>query len=257
MKIFIVNLYKDKQRREHILQQCHDLNLEAEVISAVDGRALTPDQIKSLTHPLYASGLTTGEIGCALSHHSIYKKMVTERIDYALVLEDDVGLTSSLPEVLKWYESTRSKSAEVILLSETNKYIRNPCDVINNHHKVVKVIDATFAHAYLLNLKAAEKLAEFLFPIWLEADRWTLLREYALINLKAVIPPVGVHAEISQISSIWVSEEEIRKRKEVENNRSRTVKLIKKHRPLSVKLRNTFWRLFVRKFLAIEQGRPQ
>lgn len=254
MKVYIINLERDVSRREHILKQCSDLSLPAEVINAVDGRALSQEQLDCLTHPLYSAGLTAGEIGCSLSHYHAYRKMVTEGIDCALILEDDVHLDAALPEILSWYEAQKHRRAEVVLLSETNKHVRRPCGSAGQHHKVVRVTDATFAHAYLINLRAAEKLAEFLFPIWLEADRWTLLREYGLIDLRAVVPPVGNQADISRASSIWVSQDELSGRPHAENNRSRIVRLIKKNRPLSVKLRNTFWRLFVRKFLSIEQG---
>lgn len=257
MKIFIVNLAKDALRRDAILQQCSRMGLEAEIISAVDGRLFSADEISALTHPRYAAGMTPGEIGCSLSHHSIYRKIVAENIDCALILEDDVALTASLPDVLAWYRGRQNRQPEVVLLSEADKYVRKPCDVINSCHQVVKVTEAVFTHAYILNKAAAEKLSAFLYPIWLEADRWTLLREYGLVNLKAVIPPVGLHSELSHTSTIWVGDEELIKRKKVETHRSATFKLIKKDRPFWIKLKNAYWRIFVRKFLPIENGRLQ
>ncbi|WP_336703154.1 glycosyltransferase family 25 protein [Pantoea dispersa] len=257
MKIFIVNLDKDVVRREHILQQCRNLNLDAEVVSATDGRLLTAEETAALTHPLYASGMTPGEIGCSLSHYYIYKKIADENIPCALILEDDVELTAALPEVLAWYEASPGRRPEVVLLSETNKHHRRRSGVISKSHSVVKVTEAVFTHSYIINHRAAVSLAEFLFPIWLEADRWTLLREYGVIQLKAVVPPVGLHSELSTTSTIWFSEEEVSRRREVEANRAGVIRLIKKHRPFMVKLRNTLWRIFVRKFLSIEQARAQ
>ncbi|WP_130835938.1 glycosyltransferase family 25 protein [[Erwinia] mediterraneensis] len=253
MKTFIVNLEKDISRRENILHQCRYLNIEAEIVPAIDGRILSPEALKELIHPVYSSGMTRGEIGCALSHYYIYKKMVSERIDTALILEDDVKLTENLPEVLSWYTNYRSDRPEVMLLSEVNKHIAKPCAEINKSLKVVKVTEAVFTHAYIINLAAAAKLAEFLFPVWLEADRWTFIREYGVVNIKAVVPPVGLHSELSEISTIWVSEDELAKRKHVEKKRSQMIKIIRKNRPLLVKIKNAHWRLFVRKFVKIEQ----
>lgn len=253
MKIFIINLEKDISRRESILRQCHDFNLMAEIIPAIDGRSLSSEQLDKLTHPIYASGMTKGEIGCALSHYYIYKKMVSENIDAALILEDDVKLSDTLPEILTWYNSHNNTRPEVILLSEADKYITSPYIEINSNLKVVKVTEAVFTHAYLINKAAAARLVEFLFPVWLEADRWTFIRECGVVDIKAVIPPAGLLSELSQTSTIWISEEELAKRKEVEKVRSRTVKMIRKNRPLSVKVKNAYWRIFIRKLVKIEQ----
>lgn len=51
MRVFIINLEKDSERRLSILQQCKDLNIEAEIIPAVDGRTLSHNELeKSLIH---------------------------------------------------------------------------------------------------------------------------------------------------------------------------------------------------------------
>lgn len=89
----------------------------------------------------------------------------------------DVELTAALPEVLAWYEASPGRRPEVVLLSETNKHHRRRSGVSSKSYSVVKVTEAVFTLSCIINHKVVVSLAEFLFPVWLEADRWTLLRE--------------------------------------------------------------------------------
>ncbi|MEW6483373.1 MAG: glycosyltransferase family 25 protein [Pseudomonadota bacterium] len=255
MRVFIINLEKDSERRLSILQQCKDLNIEAEIIPAVDGRTLSHNELEKITHPSYVAGLTPSEIGCSLSHLKIYKKMANENIEKALILEDDALLKVDLVKIVEWYNNIENKSEEVILLSEVNKYFTKPIQKINEDYHLVDVAEAALTHCYLLNKKAAIKLLEFLTPVWLEADRWTFIREYSVVSLKAIVPPVGLQSTLSENSTIWYDQEQIEKRKEFEKSRSITLRKIKKERPLSLKVRIFLWRTTKRKFKKITIGR--
>lgn len=102
---FVINLEKQEKRREIISKQLNALHIPFEIFPAVNGRLLTQEQIsqlydreKALKKGYY--DLTLPEIGCALSHINIYKKIVSENIPYALILEDDAFLNPELPKVL-------------------------------------------------------------------------------------------------------------------------------------------------------------
>ena len=81
------------------------LALEAEFVTAVDGRALTEEERSAYDRDralrTYGVEMMPSEIGCYLSHHRLYERMVRERIDVALILEDDVRIDPVLPAVVR------------------------------------------------------------------------------------------------------------------------------------------------------------
>ncbi|SQK76910.1 glycosyltransferase family 25 protein [Tatumella ptyseos] len=226
MRVFIINLEKDSERRLSILQQCKDLNIEAEIIPAVDGRTLSHNELEKITHPSYVAGLTPSEIGCSLSHLKIYKKMANENIEKALILEDDALLKVDLVKIVEWYNNIENKSEEVILLSEVNKYFTKPIKKINEDYHLVDVAEAALTHCYLLNKKAAIKLLDFLTPVWLEADRWTFIREYSIVSLKAIVP----RSDYNQRSAKTLQYGMIRNKLKKERDSKKQVNNIKKNK---------------------------
>ena len=50
--------------------------------------------------------MNKGEIGCALSHINLYKKIVSDKLSYAIILEDDV----EFDERLKHFVSNNSNT---------------------------------------------------------------------------------------------------------------------------------------------------
>src|SRR5690606_1631962 len=71
---------------------------------AIDARQLTPQQLAQHFDADRARregySLSPGEVGCALSHVSIYREMVNEGIPYAVILEDDVCLAPDFAKLL-------------------------------------------------------------------------------------------------------------------------------------------------------------
>ncbi|WP_343552271.1 glycosyltransferase family 25 protein [Pantoea sp.] len=253
MKVFIINLENYAARKEHALQQCNSIGLEADVFNAIDGRLLSPQQISEKTHPELSVGLTESEIGCALSHHGVYEKMVRENIELALVLEDDVLFDDHSRNVIDYLSNHFPQRPTLCLLSEVRKYLRGGEKIPTSDHKIVNVSQAALAHAYFINLAAAKKLYEFMYPIWLEADRWTFLIESDVVNIKAVVPPIGHLSELSFESTIWHGGAELESKKVVRELRKVTVKKIRNNRPLKIKLKNSLWRIFIRPFFEVKQ----
>lgn len=91
-KIFVINLDRSKNRW---LESQNQLNgCEVERVSAVDGAKLEAELLNAcfdegLNRQRYHKVLTSGEIGCYLSHRKVWQKIVDKNLDFALVLEDD------------------------------------------------------------------------------------------------------------------------------------------------------------------------
>uniref|UniRef100_A0A8C6SBZ4 Collagen beta(1-O)galactosyltransferase 2 n=1 Tax=Neogobius melanostomus TaxID=47308 RepID=A0A8C6SBZ4_9GOBI len=96
--IFLINLKRRLDRRTRILKSMSAIGLHPTLVEAVDGKALNSSQLKALgiemmpgyKDPYSGRVLTRGEIGCFLSHHSIWKQVLDRGLQKVLVLEDDV-----------------------------------------------------------------------------------------------------------------------------------------------------------------------
>ena len=77
-------------------QHMDSREIEFSFFDAVDGKTLPEDELKGGLSArqaiLMATGLSLGEVGCAMSHIRIYEMMVAKRIECCIVLEDDIYL---------------------------------------------------------------------------------------------------------------------------------------------------------------------
>ncbi|XP_059470309.1 glycosyltransferase 25 family member [Neocloeon triangulifer] len=97
-KVFMINLKRRTDRRTKMRQCFSELGIEAMEIEAVDGKLLNNtslvsmgiEMLPSYMDPYHKRPLTMGEIGCFLSHYSVWQKVVDENLQEVLVLEDDI-----------------------------------------------------------------------------------------------------------------------------------------------------------------------
>jgi glycosyl transferase family 25 len=191
IKIFIINLKSCKDRREKTLSECKKIGFSAEIFTAIDGRELTQEQLNVMVKDHTINGLTKGEIGCSLSHIGVYKKICDEKIERALILEDDIAFNDNIPNVLKEVEKFDKTVDEpfVYLLSFVKSRIENRINIFCNI-KFYDVYRADLACGYVINLKAAQNLQDYLYPVRFTADDWKFFKFGAKINIKAVLPEV-------------------------------------------------------------------
>ena len=102
--------------------------LPFEIIDAVDGKQLTPDDYAD--NPLRRDkfrrkkgrDITDGEIGCYLSHYRLWRRIASEQTPCALVLEDDVRWDDDMRAVVRELSET-AQSWSVALLSADMKKV--------------------------------------------------------------------------------------------------------------------------------------
>jgi GR25 family glycosyltransferase involved in LPS biosynthesis len=112
--------------------------------------------------------LTPGGVGCALSHRSVWEKVVREGIRRALVLEDDAELDPEISDRLS--QGPWPEEFDLFFLG----YIRQPTLTLNGNFKRVnrffgRAQGVWGFHGYLVSLEGAKKLLK-LFPITLQID---------------------------------------------------------------------------------------
>lgn len=128
--IFVI-LLKDSVRERRIKQRFDGLNYE--IVYGVDG---TKDVDKQ-HYESKGSKLTYGQLGCSLSHVNIYKKMVDEDIEMALILEDDCIFNDNLKNFNKYYNSL-PKDWDMIYVGYLRSNVRPNIDNIFYKVELVK-----------------------------------------------------------------------------------------------------------------------
>lgn len=250
MKIFIVNLKHSIERRQKMEAQISSLGLSAEFIEAVDGRLMSEEERGRVTAEVNYAFLP-GEIGCALSHQKIYKKMIDENIDNALILEDDVVLDEELKNVMERI-SIPADRPSVILLSRSNKFFKKPLKNITNKHCLHKTLHATTTHSYIINNKAAISLLKGLNPIWIVADKWGLFEDMSLVEVYSVVPhPINLSDEAKN-STINIPEDA----QAIHIKKKKIWNLLMSRRTLKTKIKHKYRRAFLPIFnKVVNQGK--
>ncbi|WP_391529492.1 glycosyltransferase family 25 protein [Photorhabdus akhurstii] len=190
MRVFIINLKSNIERKEAMRQQSNKIGLQVEFIEAVYGASMSNEELTKVVYDYPDCKLTKGEIGCSLSHLFIYEKMLRENIAHTLILEDDAILPNKIYNVISEIESMDDiKKPNVYLLNKVETYINNR-KIKSNVLDIYQAYEASGTHGYLINKTAAKELLEKLQPIKYEADMWGIFRFRNFINLYCTIPHV-------------------------------------------------------------------
>lgn len=171
MNVFIINLDKNVERMSSIKAQLDRIGLAYERFPAVFGKLLTKQEKKvhfSARRSFLAMGtcLTDGEIGCALSHAMIYRKMCENEIPTALILEDDIILNDNFHDILKMaIEFLDSNKPQVILFSSYG------C-IQKDQDGIERIKGGMCTDGYLITRPAARMLYMANYPVITVADSW-------------------------------------------------------------------------------------
>lgn len=110
MEIVVINLATRAERWQAMRRQLQRVGIEPVRMPAVAGQSLSPEQravlySEDLNRRLYHQPLCDGEIGCYASHLAVWQRLLLSGADCIAVLEDDVELDASLPQVLAAIEA--------------------------------------------------------------------------------------------------------------------------------------------------------
>jgi len=174
--VFIVNLERDKARKASVEIELARENIQNyEFVKAVDGQNgelenysfnVIPDWVEPFTSKV----MTKEEIGCALSHYNIWEKIVKEKLDYTLILEDDIILCENFNEKLyEAFKSIKNSNIDFDLLYLGRRPLNYENEIKINEN-IIKVNYSYGGHAYILTFNGAKTLLETnyinnLFPV--------------------------------------------------------------------------------------------
>jgi glycosyl transferase family 25 len=193
---YVINLARSLDRRAHITAELKKTGLDYEIIKAVDGHDLdvsdhtiVDPSLSALTHWL------AGTAGAALSHQSVYRKIIADGLDEALVLEDDVMLPADLGSLADAV-ADKLTGAEVALLSYASA---DPCKMsregsidLPSSRVLALPIDIDQPRngaAYVITREACERMIKWAPPVRVNPDDWWFFyREGALDRVRCVVP---------------------------------------------------------------------
>ena len=188
MKVYLINLDKDDDRLAAADAQLKRLGVAYERVSAIYAKKLPQKELDGAVDKFRwwcAMGrpVMIGEIGCAMSHYSICRKM----IEPVCVLEDDVILDERFPEVLDFVarkiDPTRP---QVVLLSNHTRHLPN----LPNLPSIQTSKFDMYMEGYVLTPLAAQALLKANWPMQTPCDHWGRWARRGLIELYHAFPTV-------------------------------------------------------------------
>lgn len=195
MEIFYINLDKDVKRRDSMERQLCILGLDYTRITGVDGRHICESELGefysgSRALRYQSRHLSRAEIGCALSHISVYQKVVNEGISCALILEDDVLLPEELSCSLNELEALVDvERPEVLLLSSARGDTSSASLTrFSGDYRSIPFLKGYYNSSYIITNLAAQALLKELQPVGDVADCWGRLRRYKVVDIWALSP---------------------------------------------------------------------
>ncbi|MBU6370913.1 MAG: glycosyltransferase family 25 protein [Patescibacteria group bacterium] len=101
-KTFVINMKKNPDRLAFMSDELGKLGIPFVVQEGIDGQTHDFSDVYDEKFAIEKNGapLTAGEKGCALSHRTIWQTIVSEKLDCALILEDDVELAPTFKTAL-------------------------------------------------------------------------------------------------------------------------------------------------------------
>lgn len=197
MRAFLINLDRDTGRYTAAKDQLDKLGVSFERFPAILGRSLTSEEISakvSTFRSLMTHGMkwTLAQCGCTLSHLSVYKKMIDDGIDCAVIFEDDIFLSPEFCKGLKKVESVLDKNkSQVFLFSDHSNDRNDRLALSTDQVRVIPIAGDLCAEAYAITLPAAKELYRINFPMAVPVDYWKRFCARGHIELFRVEPALA------------------------------------------------------------------
>lgn len=202
--VFIINLERDKKRMEKMESLCNRESIRYERVEAIDGKKKEKYN-DYITRPCQWL-CTNGMIGCALSHYFLWKRVVDERIDKVLVLEDDIFFIDGYKKIFEDAIKELPKDWDLFYLGchglchkgdrKINIFmsllhlIKNNGDCMSDKKHIFKPKFALTTHCYAITYDGCKKLLEHLNKVSYHIDVSIALRGNRL-NVYACEPNIA------------------------------------------------------------------
>lgn len=196
MHTYVINLARSPDRRAHITGELDKARVDYEIVTGVEGRDLDLTDTATIAPTLLTrSDWPAGMAGCALSHLRVYRKILADGLDRAVVLEDDVTVPTDLNSLADEV-GRHLTGAEVALLNydsrQTLSMSRESAVSLSSSRHLVLPIDVRSpgsSAGYVVTREACERMDKSMLPVRASPDDWWFFyREGILDRVRCVVP---------------------------------------------------------------------
>lgn len=200
MHAYVINLARSPERRETIIANLEKCRVDYEIVTAIDKLDFPQADpcAAGKVVPSFWDRAQPGEVACTMSHMIIYRKIIDDGLEQALVLEDDV----ILPEDLSAITDAAGKcleGPEVALLNFDSEEIVQVSRLgsidLPSDRKLVFPVHAgqlRSAAAYIITREACVQMIERAWPIRINADNWLRFVQAGCIEQLRCVFPLAV-----------------------------------------------------------------
>lgn len=162
--VFVISL-PGSSCRAALVGRLAALGVEFRLVEAIDGRLLSPDKVAEIYDARGARRrlgreMSAGEIGCALSHRQVYRTMLAEGLETAVVLEDDAIVGDEFVYILRQVQRVPDK-VELLLFRSVFGFVwRKPEFSLGNCGLHAAASPLASAVAYFVRSSAARNILQ-------------------------------------------------------------------------------------------------
>jgi GR25 family glycosyltransferase involved in LPS biosynthesis len=170
---YLINLKKDKEKYSKILQNFSNTNLSLTRWNAIYGKELNDEYIKNISTKSCNILCSHGLIGCWLSHYTLWKHIVDNKLNNVLILEDDAYPVKNFNTKLNTILKEVPDDCDLLFLGNfgTNdtffenflKYLFSARQEKYISKNIVIPSIALTMHAYILTYNGAKKLINSIY----------------------------------------------------------------------------------------------
>lgn len=195
MNVYVINLPEAEERRAFQQRQLTALGLSHQFVDAVNKNEVS-QVLDGIPCDLWERALMPTELACFASHHRVWQRIVHDNVP-ALVLEDDVLLSSRVPQFLALAESRLQFFQHLSLETRLRHKLIGPIQALTPDLGYARLYrDRTGAAAYILWPSGAQRLlAQAQIKGAALADAF-IANDYGLLSFQAV-PPLAIQSDIA------------------------------------------------------------
>jgi glycosyl transferase family 25 len=220
---FVINLPSEIYRKNHMKELLSTLDLSFSFFEACNGdhiqfvKTVISDKVLLLQHDndnyfydlnlrLNGTKLTKGELGCAISHIQLYKKLVNDTTnELYLIFEDDAKMMDCItPDIIHFYlrNLPEPSTYDVAHLSVSDYYPFKKCININSYYYTPEKDYFNRLTSYVVTKRGAQKLLQAVYPcIGYPADDLLSTLHLCSHDFKVIVPnqTLFVHAGFESV----------------------------------------------------------
>lgn len=196
LPIWVLNLKRDTEKRLFMQEQLDKFGVQYQIVEAIDGRTLRPDELKPYSKEIalrdFGRELTSGELGCALSHIKMWNQMINEQLNEVLILEDDIHVGRAIFDVLAERENFPDDYQHINFSTRAKQVPFG--EFITDIYRASNHLERPYlTSAYLLTMKGAQYLLKLANPLYMPIDNF--------ISISG-IKSYGIHPKVVVLSEM-------------------------------------------------------